>query len=167
MFSDVGGSIVVGARRSFVVVLLALSLTGAGPVVMADPAEARTMKVKEQRRAILKKTNEIRARHGCPRLKLRPKLNKAAQRHARDMSRKNYFSHTSKDGTSWITRITRTGWDDPGGENIARGFYGASSVMSAWMNSPSHRRNIVNCKFRNLGVGFVRSGHYWVQDFGY
>jgi uncharacterized protein YkwD len=40
-------------------------------------------------------------------------------------------------------------------------------VMSAWMHSPSHKRNIVNCQFRNIGIGYVKSGNYWVQDFGY
>jgi uncharacterized protein YkwD len=154
------------ARRILAAFVLSLSLLGSGTLA-AGPAEARSMKVKDQRHAILKKTNKIRLSHGCPRLKLRPKLNQAAQRHARDMSRQHYFSHTSANGTSWITRIRRTGWTEPGGENIARGYDNARAVTSAWMNSPGHRRNILNCQFRNLGVGFVRSGHYWVQDFGY
>lgn len=154
------------SRHLLAAFALSTSLVGSG-MLAAAPAEARSMTVQDQRKALLKKTNKIRVNHGCAKLRLRPKLNKAAQRHAQDMSRKNYFSHTSKDGTSWITRIRRTGWSDPGGENIARGFSNASSVTSAWMNSPGHRRNIVNCKFRNLGVGYVKSGRYWVQDFGY
>ncbi|WP_019873932.1 CAP domain-containing protein [Sporichthya polymorpha] len=158
------------APRLLAAFALTFSLFGGtlgATVVTAEPAEARSMSIKEQRRAIVKKTNKIRKAHGCRALKVRPKLNQAAQRHAKDMSRKRYFSHTSKDGTSWVTRIRRTGWRQPGGENIARGYYSASSVMSAWMHSPGHRRNIVNCQFRNIGVGYVKSGNYWVQDFGY
>lgn len=151
-------------RRSLAGLALSLSLIGAG-FITAVPAEALT--VTEQRQALLSKTNKVRANHGCPKLRLRSELNKAAQRHASDMSRNRYFSHTSQDGTSWITRIRRAGWDEPGGENIARGYSRAGTVVSAWMNSPAHRRNILNCKFRNLGVGYAQSGHYWVQDFGY
>ncbi len=154
------------ALRMLAVIAISLSLLGTGPIGPA-PAEARSMTLKEQRKAILKKTNKIRIRHGCPTLALRSPLNTAAQRHAKDMSRKHYFSHTSANGTSWITRIRRAGWKEPAGENIARGFSNARGVTAAWMNSPGHRRNILNCQFNYLGVGFVRSGHYWVQDFGY
>jgi uncharacterized protein YkwD len=47
------------------------------------------------------------------------------------------------------------------------GFDTASSVVKGWMNSPGHKRNILDCKFNKIGIGFSADGKYWVQDFGY
>lgn len=51
------------------------------------------------------------------------------------------------------------------GENIAYGQRDAAAVMSAWMNSPGHRANILNCGFTKIGIGYSASGNYWTQDF--
>ncbi len=112
-------------------------------------------------------TDSARKKAGCKPLAIDSKLSLAAQRHADDMSAKNYFSHTSKDGTTWQKRIKRTGYTYPGGENIARGFTSSWSVVQAWMDSPGHKRNILTCSFKRIGVGYNPVGHYWVQDFGY
>ena len=119
------------------------------------------------RHSVVHLTNVQRAARGCRPLKYNYTLQKAAQRHANDMANKNYFSHNSKDGTPWWKVIMRAGYKDPGGQNIARGFAGASGVVKAWLNSPSHRKNIMNCQFRTIGIGFNGDGDYWVQDFGY
>jgi uncharacterized protein YkwD len=63
------------------------------------------------------------------------------------MAATGLFSHESAD-VSWVTRIRATGWTKPAGENIAVGFTTPGVVMTAWMNSPEHRRNILNCSFR-------------------
>jgi uncharacterized protein YkwD len=117
--------------------------------------------------AIKTLTNTARLAHGCKPLKVSSKLNKAAQKHAKDMSKYDYFSHTSRNGTTWSKRIKKTGYKYPGGENIAVGFPTAVSVVQAWLNSPGHRRNILDCNFKRIGVGFAAHGDYWVQDFGY
>lgn len=83
------------------------------------------------------------------------------------MARKDYFSHTSKDGRAWHQRIRRAGYTKPGGENIAVGYAAAAGVVRAWLDSPGHRRNIRNCGFTRIGIGFNAKGDYWVQDFGY
>ncbi|MFE0739551.1 CAP domain-containing protein, partial [Streptomyces sp. NPDC058855] len=51
----------------------------------------------------------------------------------------------------------------------ARGQTDAAAVMEAWMNSPGHKANILNCDFKTLGVGvhFGSGGPWWTQDFGY
>ena len=81
------------------------------------------------------------------------------------MSAKNYFSHTSLDGSSMRDRIERQGygWSSIG-ENIAAGYRTAESVVTGWMNSPGHRANILNCRFTEIGVGF--HNNYWTQNFG-
>jgi uncharacterized protein YkwD len=93
----------------------------------------------------------------------------AAQGHAEDMKAKGYFSHTGQDGRSPFDRMRDAGYDyRAAGENIARGQGGAREVMTAWMTSPGHRANILNCDYRELGVGHVDGGDgpWWVQNFG-
>ena len=149
--------------------LLAAAVAGgalSAPAVAAPSVPAKSSTV-QLRSDVVASVNHIRAQLGCKPIKVAKKLNKSAQGHANDMSAKGYFSHTSADGRSWVSRQRATGWKQPGGENIARGFGAAGSVMTAWMNSPGHRRNIVNCNFRYIGVGFTANGEYWVQNFGY
>jgi uncharacterized protein YkwD len=131
----------------------------------AAPAEAYSRA--ELRAGVVKLTNEIRSDRGCKPLRTSERLTRSAQRHANDMAERNYFSHTSRNGDRWWQRIERAGYPDPAGENIAYGFATARGVVRAWMRSPSHRRNIVDCDFRAIGVGFHGDGKYWVQDFGY
>ena len=72
--------------------------------------------------------------------------------------------------------MTRAGYQWSGaGENIAAGYASPEDVMDGWMNSQGHRANILNCAFRDIGVGYVYLAndtgqvnyrHYWTQDFG-
>jgi uncharacterized protein YkwD len=81
------------------------------------------------------------------------------------MAANGYFSHTGRDGRSFADRIRAQGYPSPAAENIARGQRSASAVMQAWLNSAGHRRNILNCSLRAIGVGFA-PGNVWTQDFG-
>ncbi|GAA0623287.1 hypothetical protein GCM10009547_27920 [Sporichthya brevicatena] len=123
--------------------------------------------IDSMRQAILDLTNRARASAGCGRLRYSTQLERSAQAHANDMAKHNYMSHTSRSGKNSDQRIRATGFNgDKTGENLANGFSSPESVFKAWMNSPSHRRNILDCKFKILGVGYVGSGGYWVQHFG-
>ncbi len=85
------------------------------------------------------------------------------------MAARDYFSHTSPEGGSAGDRITAAGYRwSTWGENIARGQQTPESVMDAWMNSPGHRANILNCDFKDLGVGvhIASGGPWWTQNFG-
>ena len=64
----------------------------------------------------------------------------------------------------WRSDRLPTGWR-ANGENIAYGYGSASAVMSAWMQSPGHKANILNSAYTSIGVGYVASGNYWVQLF--
>ncbi|WP_344130057.1 CAP domain-containing protein [Luedemannella flava] len=122
--------------------------------------------------SVLELTNRVRRAHGCSRrLRYNDDLAYAAYRHSRDMARRRYFSHQSRDRRHPDDRIHRAGYNPRNGwgENIAYGYRSAYSVVDAWMNSPSHRRNILNCEFRSLGVGVAVAGDgtlFWTQDFG-
>ena len=135
--------------------------------VLLTPQSAAALTVTEARAEVVKLVNAHRANAGCAAVKVNPYLTNAAQAHATDMSVKKYFSHTSKDGTTWSARIKKYGYAYPGGENIAYGYSTPAAVMKGWMNSDGHRKNILNCKFKVVGVGWAASGNYWVQDFGY
>jgi uncharacterized protein YkwD len=145
---------------------LTLAITGGTIAGLAQPSQA-ARSIEQIRTAQISRTNEARHAKGCRPLKPSSNLTRSAQGHANDMSARDYFSHTSQSGRTWVKRIKAAGFKDPGGENIARGFYSATAVHRAWMNSPDHRRNILNCQFRHIGVGYTADGGYWVQDFGY
>ena len=68
------------------------------------------------------------------------------------MAARDYFSHTTPEGVTFDQRIKNAGYP-PGAENIARGQRTAESVMSSWMGSEGHRRNIENCRLTTIGVG--------------
>ncbi len=79
------------------------------------------------------------------------------------MAARNYFSHTSLDGSSFVDRIRRAGYLRGArgwalGENIAWGSGGLASpraIGRAWMQSPGHRANILSASYRELGVGIA------------
>jgi uncharacterized protein YkwD len=114
-------------------------------------------------RATLCLLNNARARHGLRRLRLQRRLGRAARSHSADMARRGYFSHDSLSGASFLDRIRRSGYLRRArswmvGENIAWGTGTLStprSIVRAWMRSPGHRANILNGRFREIGVGIT------------
>ncbi|WP_328899060.1 sigma-70 family RNA polymerase sigma factor [Streptomyces sp. NBC_00441] len=118
---------------------------------------------------VLALVNTERAKEGCSPVTGDDELTTAAQRHSEDMAAHDYFSHTSQDGSGPGERITAAGYRwSTYGENIAKGQRTPADVMNSWMNSPGHRANILNCSFKELGVGIQDSpgGIVWTQDFG-
>lgn len=113
--------------------------------------------------------NERRAEAGCGPVASNDKLAQAAEGHSADMAAKEYFSHTSLDGSSPWERAKRAGYQWPSAENIAAGNASAESTMNQLMNSPGHRANILNCSHKAVGVGRASGGpyrYYWTQLFG-
>ncbi|MYX95093.1 CAP domain-containing protein [Streptomyces sp. SID486] len=116
---------------------------------------------------ILRLVNAQRGQAGCQPLTLNSTLTKAAQAHSADMAAHKNMSHTGSDGSSPGDRITRAGYTwSTYGENVAYGYSTAQQVMDGWMSSPGHRANILNCGFKEIGVGLAQPGSYWTQDFG-
>jgi uncharacterized protein YkwD len=127
-----------------------------------------------QEREVLDYTNAIREQQGCGPLRLDNALVEAAGKHASDMVRRHYMDHTNPDGQDPGDRMAAAGYRGSGwGENIAAGYDSAQKVVAAWMQSDGHRKNILNCGFTSIGIGYdpgqVRSDigpGSWVQDFG-
>ncbi len=118
---------------------------------------------------VVARTNEQRRTAGCPALRVDPVLTAAARAHSADMALAAYFSHDSPDGRNPFDRITAAGFAfSTAAENIAAGQRDPGAVMQAWMNSPGHRANILNCGLTRIGVGVATGGPYgtyWTQDF--
>ncbi|MER5741373.1 CAP domain-containing protein [Streptomyces sp. NPDC002262] len=117
---------------------------------------------------VLALVNAERAKAGCGALTANATLARAAQGHSDDMAARDFFDHTNPDGDGPGERVTAAGYPwSTYGENIAMGQSTPEQVMEAWMNSPGHRANILNCDFKELGVGVTTDGGpYWTQVFG-
>lgn len=109
--------------------------------------------------------NSERASAGCGPLRVDSRLTSAAQEHSEDMDRRNYMSHQNPEGEGPGERARRHGYNSWGAENVAKGQTSPQQVMNAWMNSPGHRANILNCGLVSIGVG--ESGNAWTQKFGW
>jgi uncharacterized protein YkwD len=113
---------------------------------------------------VLQQLNAVRADHGLSALRSNAKLAAAATQHSREMADDGYFDHNSVDGTSFATRIAK--WYPLGSfhswtvaENL---LWSSPSVdppeaVAMWMRSPGHRANILNARFREIGIGAVYS----------
>ncbi|MFI2644986.1 CAP domain-containing protein [Streptomyces sp. NPDC018610] len=118
---------------------------------------------------VLSLVNQERAQAGCSPVTANSALASLAEDFSKAMADEGFFDHTDPSGASPWDRAAKLGITDLGGENIARGQADAAAVMDAWMNSPGHRANILDCDFKTLGVGvhFGAGGPWWTQDFGY
>lgn len=106
--------------------------------------------------SIVTLTNERRAEYNLPSLRIDPRLSDAARRKASDMFANNYWAHNSPSGIKPWFFIIATGYSYlHAGENLARDFAEPNSVVSAWMNSPTHRDNLLSPKYRDIGVAVV------------
>ncbi|MFI8089702.1 CAP domain-containing protein [Streptomyces sp. NPDC086080] len=116
---------------------------------------------------VVELVNAERGKVGCSPVKLNATLTEAAQKHSADMAATGTMSHTGSDGSDPGERITRAGYAwSTYGENVAYGYSTPEQVMTGWMTSPGHKANILNCAFKEIGVGLAQPGSYWTQDFG-
>jgi uncharacterized protein YkwD len=155
-------------RRAGALAAMSAALLG-GAVLGTSPASAATSTDVSYEAKVIQLTNDARKKAGCAAVRTETKLITAARAHSLDMVKRNYFSHTSPDGTTFVTRAKTAGYATPIGENIAWGYRTPEAVMTAWMNSSGHRANILNCKAKAVGVGIARKADgtpYWTQVFG-
>lgn len=112
------------------------------------------------RSVLIEETNNDRLSDDLPILKTNLLLTEAAQEKANDMAQKGYFAHTSPEGiTPWYW-IDKVGYQYIyAGENLAINFSDSKDVVDAWMNSPSHRSNILNGNFTEIGIGVAKGAY--------
>ncbi|MEU9277108.1 CAP domain-containing protein [Streptomyces sp. NPDC048342] len=116
---------------------------------------------------VVELVNAERGKVGCSALTLNTTLSKVAQAHSADMALHQNMSHSGSDGSSPGDRLTDAGYAwSTYGENVAYGYASPEQVMAGWMASPGHKANILNCAFKEIGVGLAQPDSYWTQDFG-
>lgn len=152
-----------------------LSLGAAAPAHSDLPATAHPAAVQQR---VLERVNLARSSgHRCGQQQFAPAeplslsraLQVAATGHARDMARRGYFEHRAHDGSEPRDRVRRAGYRSRlTGENIAFGPESAEEVVAGWLASAGHCANLMDPRFRDMGVAVVQGrkrGHfYWVQD---
>lgn len=105
---------------------------------------------------VIELTNQERLSAGVTTLKTNSLLNQAALAKATDMFEDNYWAHISPTGTEPWYFITNSGYKYlHAGENLARDFSSPSDVVRAWMASPTHRQNLLDAKYRDIGIAVV------------
>lgn len=118
---------------------------------------------------VIRLVNVERSKRGLGTLKKNWEVARVARYKATDMANKNYFSHTSPTYGSPFKMMETFGIRfSAAGENIAMGQRTPQEVMTAWMNSPGHRSNILSGSFTQIGVGAAKNKNgtiYWSQMF--
>lgn len=106
--------------------------------------------------AIIELTNRQRQSAGLNPLKENKFLDEAAAAKATDMFAKDYWAHNAPDGTEPWSFILNSGYSYlHAGENLARDFRDPASVVTAWMNSSSHKANLISPKYQDIGIAVV------------
>ncbi len=101
---------------------------------------------------LLTYTNQKRQENGLKALAMNSQLSQAAEQKATHMFANNYWAHVAPDGTTPWYFIKNSGYEYLyAGENLARGFSTASDVVEAWMNSPTHRENMLSNNYDDVG----------------
>ena len=111
--------------------------------------------------ALLSATNTQRDQNGVASLNINGDLTAAAQAKANDMVKRNYWSHNTPDGQEPWVFIQATGYKyTKAGENLAYGFDNSGDTVTGWMNSASHRENLLDSAFTDVGFGYANSDDF-------
>lgn len=110
---------------------------------------------------LLTATNTQRTSNGKATLAANALLSAAAQTKAEDMVARDYWAHVTPDGKQPWWFITNAGYSyTSAGENLAYGFASSSDTVTGWMNSPSHKANLLSGSFTEVGFGIANSENF-------
>ncbi|WP_074641072.1 CAP domain-containing protein [Celeribacter baekdonensis] len=143
-------------------IVFAIAVGGLGG--MAHAADVRPMpkatvtiaveQPKETARALIAAINAQRRAHGLAKLKVNTALTHAAQAHADDLTRRNYFGHTSPEGLGPRERVLQAGYQSClAGETLSYSWKTVEQAMAGWMTSDGHRRIVLNTQVKDIGIG--------------
>lgn len=139
---------------------------------LAERSEsAERVAISRVKKQVITLTNQRRTSRGCRPVRNHPALDRAAQRHSRKMAAAQRMSHQLPGEPALGQRVTRAGYTNWTmlGENVAYGYPTPREVVRAWMQSSGHRRNILKCGYKHIGIGLAEDNQgrpYWTQDFG-
>lgn len=149
------------AMRFLAVLLLVLAAIQAPAISAGAREETRMDRRPGLESELVRALNRARAEHGLRPLRATPGLRSAARSHSRSMLNTGFFGHASPDGTPFGDRIrrfyTNHGWRTWSVGETLLATEGrettAASVVSAWLDSPPHRRVVLSPVFRDVGIG--------------
>lgn len=125
------------------------SVSKLGPAVLGYAYNIPVEKVVEL-------TNKEREKAGLPALEFNSTLSNAAKKKAEDMFAKDYWAHNAPDGTQPWKFFSDAGYEYRyAGENLARDFSTAEEAVKAWMESPTHRDNMLSRRYKEIGIAVV------------
>lgn len=138
---------------------------------MLTPEQTQSIDYENLRIAVWNQVNTERTAAGVTPLLYNMQLEKTAQEHAQAMMEQNDIFHTNPEtGTTVFDRCKTYYYDQRDiGENVAMGQRNATEVMNSWMNSESHKKNILHAGYREIGIGVAQDKDgklFWVQVFG-
>ncbi|MEU7901937.1 CAP domain-containing protein [Actinoplanes sp. NPDC049118] len=154
-------------RRLAVLAIVPAALVGA--IAVAAPAQAAAVSFTTLQTQVVSLSNKERVKAGCKALRVNPQLLWAARGHSKYMATTGKFSHTGAGKSSFVARAKAAGYTAPRSENIAWGYRSATETVNAWMKSPGHRANLLDCGAKTFAVGVVYSSNgtpYYTQEFG-
>lgn len=150
------------ARRCAVALAAALVAASAAGAVPPTPSEALT----PLESSVLADINAFRAQHGLARLGVSPDLTLAARAHTQQMAKDGYFAHASADGLPFWKRVAGFYRSSPWqfwsvGENLLwrSPSVSAAAALQLWLASPEHRENLLNPRWREIGVAAEHVAH--------
>jgi uncharacterized protein YkwD len=132
-----------------------------GPTTTTPPPEAQLIAL----------INQERGSQGLPPLAYSELLSSVARAHSQDMLARDFVDHINPDGLTPFDRLERAAYRySAAAENIAAGHGQASAAdaLNSWLNSPGHRKNVLNPEFSEIGIGYAQGGkmeHYWTGLF--
>jgi len=147
--------ILEGKTLFYLVILIAILKISLFPFYLYLPKTSFFAEITKS--VLIELTNKTRKFYGLSPLNENPILEEAAKLKAQDMLSKNYFGHKSPEGLWAWNLMERLGYKyQVAGENLAIGFLDSEEVHKAWLNSPSHRANILNPSFREIGISVLK-----------
>lgn len=137
----------------FAVVFLVI-INSASALFLGNPSEVVAADISPAR--LVELANQERVARGLNTLSVDSRLSTAAQKKGEDMFAKQYWSHYGPNGETPWQFIKAEGYNYIyAGENLAKDFTSTDPIHTAWMNSPSHRDNIINTNYKNIGIAAV------------
>jgi uncharacterized protein YkwD len=141
------------------------TMGGVLPQCEPPPPPPPVVQVSDVQNAVVATVNQHRAQAGRAGVAIDARLTAAAQGHSDDMARRQTMTHSGGDGSDGGTRVRNAGYGwSTWGENVAAGQSAPAEVMSAWLNSPGHRANILNGGMVHIGVAATTGSNgviYW------
>lgn len=136
--------------KSYIFYFLAIALMG---VLVLFPSFVNSQSVTSNNNEIIELTNIEREKYGLTPLVFNDELYELARARTEDMEKYNYFAHMNPYGKKFSHFLQETDYNFIiAGENLGINFYSNEKLMKAWMDSPSHKKNIINSTFSDIAI---------------